>query len=160
MKALLSLAALAFLASFQAPPALAEDGDMPTAPGNPVWRSECGSCHVAYPPGLLTAPDWRRIMAGLERHFGSDASLDDKTRRQILAFLEHHASRSGRHASPDGRITTTAWFRSEHRELPASVWRGGRVKSAARCEACHAGAAEGRYGEREIRLPGGGRAEP
>jgi Dihaem cytochrome c len=128
-------------------------------PGNALWRTECGSCHVACPPGLLTAPGWRRLMSGLERHFGADASLDDGTRLEIQAFPERHAARSGRNASPDGRITHTAWFRQEHGEVPASAWRGGPVSSAARCEACHAGAAEGRYGEGEIRLPGGWRAE-
>jgi hypothetical protein len=157
MKTMHYVGSLAVLLSFQAIPALAEG--LAGAPENPAWRSECSSCHVAYPPGLLTAPDWRKLMGGLERHFGTEASLDDKTRREIQAFLERHASRSGRNASPDGRITTTGWFHSEHREVPESVWRSGRVKSAAQCDACHAGAADGRYGEQEIRLPGWGRTE-
>jgi cytochrome c2 len=55
-------------------------------------------------------------------------------------------------AAKDGRITTTAWFRHEHDEVPARAWRTG-VKSAAQCQACHTGAAEGRYAESEIRLP-------
>jgi hypothetical protein len=29
------------------------------------WHSECGSCHVAYPPRLLEAASWRTIMQGL-----------------------------------------------------------------------------------------------
>ena len=43
---------------------------------NEKWKTECGSCHLAYPPELLPASSWRRIMAGLDRHFGADASLD------------------------------------------------------------------------------------
>ena len=74
MKTMYYVTSLAVLVSFQAIPALAEG--VGTKPENPAWRNECGTCHVAYPPGLLTAPDWRKLMGGLERHFGTDASLD------------------------------------------------------------------------------------
>jgi len=126
--------------------------DIPATPNHTAWRSECGSCHVAYPPSLLTVSGWRTVMSGLDKHFGSDASLDDKTRADITRFLESHAVASPRLASKDGRITGTAWFRHEHDEVPARVWRAG-VKSPAQCEACHTGAAKGRYGEDEIRMP-------
>ncbi|NML15911.1 hypothetical protein [Azohydromonas caseinilytica] len=26
----------------------------------PAYRQECGSCHVAYPPGMLPAASWQR----------------------------------------------------------------------------------------------------
>ena len=42
---------------------------------NAAWKAECGSCHAAYPPGLLPAPSWRAVMAGLDRHFGTDATI-------------------------------------------------------------------------------------
>ena len=42
----------------------------------PAYTQECGSCHVAYPPGMLPARSWQRIVAGLENHYGSDASLE------------------------------------------------------------------------------------
>ena len=131
-------------------PALADD--LPPAPRHPLWQAECGSCHVAYPPALLDAAGWRGVMAGLDRHFGSDASLDEKARAEIARFLESHAGRSPRLASKDGRVSGTAWFRHEHDEVPARVWRAG-VKSPAQCQACHPGADQGRYAEREIRLP-------
>ena len=130
----------------------ARAGDIPVPPRHAAWQAECGSCHVAYPPALLDAAGWRTVMAGLDRHFGSDASLDDKTRADIGAFLARHAGRTSRLASPDGRLSATAWFRHEHDEVPARVWRDG-VKSPAQCQACHTGAAQGRYGEGEIRLP-------
>ncbi|MGZ8268326.1 MAG: diheme cytochrome c, partial [Burkholderiales bacterium] len=38
------------------------------------WKAECSSCHVAYPPKLLSAQTWRRLMGGLDKHFGTDAS--------------------------------------------------------------------------------------
>lgn len=142
----ISLAAVLFAT------ATARADDIPATPKHPAWSAECASCHVAYPPALLTAAGWRTIMSGLDKHYGSDASLDDKTRADITRFLESHAGKSARVASKDGRITGTAWFRHEHDEVPARVWRTG-VKSPSQCEACHTGAAQGRYGENEIRIP-------
>lgn len=127
--------------------------DLPPTPRYPLWLNECGGCHVAYPPALLTAPAWRTVMAGLDRHFGSDASLDETTRADLTRFLETHAARSPRLAARDGRITGTAWFRHEHDELPARMRTAG-VKSMAQCEACHAGAARGDYDEDRVRVPG------
>ena len=39
------------------------------APANPTYAEECGSCHLAYPPGLLPAASWAKLMAGLRQHF-------------------------------------------------------------------------------------------
>jgi hypothetical protein len=105
----------------------------------PAWadyRSECGSCHVAYPPKLLPAQSWRQLMGGLERHFGSDASLDAKTQAEIERFLAANAGR--RRGPPPGaepRITQTRWFLKEH----------GVVKNPSNCTACHAGAEQGDF---------------
>lgn len=119
------------------------------------YKAECGSCHVAYPPALLAAGDWRRLMGGLDKHFGSDASLDAARQKEIGAFLERRAgngSRLGRAGDPP-RISQTTFFVREHDEVPARLWRDPKVKSAANCEACHRRAAEGRFGEHEISIP-------
>jgi hypothetical protein len=99
------------------------------------YRGECGSCHVAYPPKLLPAESWARLMGGLERHFGTDASVDAKTGTEIGRYL---AANAGRRAAPQGaepRITRTRWFLKEH----------GRVKDPSNCTACHAGAEQGNF---------------
>src|SRR3990167_1496750 len=124
-------------------PALADRLPMPAnAPASFV--SECSSCHIAYQPALLQAADWRKLMAGLGDHFGSDATVDEKTGQEIGAFLERHAgsaSRPGNAGNPP-RITQTARFIRKHDEIPAKYWRDPRVKSAANCEACHPDAAK------------------
>lgn len=117
---------------------------------NPQWRSECGSCHVAYPPQLLPAPAWQRVMSGLDRHFGTDASVDAATAAAIGAFLVNN-SRPG--DTRTLRITETAWFRHEHDEVPAGIWKRPAVKSAANCGACHTRADAGDFSERNIRIP-------
>jgi diheme cytochrome c len=124
----------------------------PGAPPNATWQAECGACHVAYPPRLLPAGAWRALMAGLERHFGADASLDAAARAEITSFLETYAGRD-RGAGPSGRITDGAWFARKHREVPAAVWRSPQVKSAANCTACHPGAERGAFDEHAVQLP-------
>ena len=135
-------------------PALADRLPLP-ADTPASYLAECGSCHLAYPPALLAAGDWRRIMAGLDDHFGSDAAVDAQKRQEITAYLERHAGNPGKlgSAGDPPRISTTARFVRKHREVPAKLWHDPRVKSAANCEACHRGAAEGRYSEHDIALP-------
>src|SRR5512135_2316584 len=74
-----------------------DDEHMPAAK-NALWQSECGSCHVAFPPRLLPAESWRAVMSGLDKHFGSDASLDPVAAKEIGAFLKQNAG-SNRHAT-------------------------------------------------------------
>ena len=31
---------------------------------NALYAEECGSCHFAYPPGLLPASSWQQVMTG------------------------------------------------------------------------------------------------
>lgn len=122
---------------------------------NDKWQAECGSCHVAYPPQLLPAASWQRIMNGLDRHFGTDASVDAKTADEIGAFLVANAARGerARRAGDQLRITETAWFRHEHDEVSSAAWKNPKVKSAANCAACHGGAERGNYSEHSVRMP-------
>ena len=149
-RSILALAALAM-----APLAWADDDHAARAPLLPAYVQECGSCHVAFAPGLLPAASWQRLMAGLQSHFGSDASLDAASTQSLTNWLVANAGRDKRAAVPprDDRITQGAWFQREHREWRGS-FGGAPVKSAADCGACHTRAAEGSYREREIRLPG------
>ena len=66
-------------------------------PPNATWKAECATCHIAYPPQLLPAEAWRRMMAGLERHFGIDASVEPALAAEIGAYLERHSA-SGKRA--------------------------------------------------------------
>lgn len=148
----LTLPLLLPLLTLLAPSARADDAAR-RPPLLPAYVQECGACHVAYPPGLLPAPSWQRLMAGLKSHFGSDASLDAAAMQQLTAWLTANAG-SGRRAEAtrDDRITGSAWFVREHRDVRAT-FASAKVKGAADCAACHTKAAEGSYREREIRLP-------
>ena len=125
----------------------------PSAPaaGEAAWREESGSCHVPYPGWALPASSWRAVMGGLEKHFGTDASLDAAVAAEIGRYLESHAGRTGKDSSSATqlRITETAWFQREHREVTKARWSSAEVKSAANCQACHKQAAQGVYEEEE-----------
>ncbi len=150
----LKLTSLALGLAALAAAAMADDhGERSRAPLLPAYVQECGACHVAYPPGLLSAASWQRQMGNLAKHYGSDASLEPATAAEISKWLQANAG-SGRRVDPNppqDRITRGAWFQREHDEVSAAQWQ--RVKSASNCEACHTRAAEGSYREREIRIP-------
>ena len=134
---------------------------------SPVYREECGSCHMAYPPGLLPARSWDRIMNGLNDHFGDNAELDASTQAEITRYLVEnsadysdyrHSRNLLRTTAQDGiplRITETPYIRHEHRELPAQVVTGNPgVRSLSNCNACHTRAEQGSFSESVIRIPG------
>lgn len=133
-------------------PALADKMRLPATP-NAAWQEECTSCHIGYPPSLLSAENWRQMMGGLDRHFGANAQLDARTRDGIQAFLERNASSKDTRRSPSLRISETPWFVRKHDEVPARAWSDPSVKSAANCSACHRDAEKGNYNEHEVVLP-------
>lgn len=127
--------------------------DMPAA-----YTAECASCHTAYPPGMLPARSWQRIMSGLDKHYGTDASLDAPTVKQLATWLEANAGRYkrvGTEPPPQDRITRSAWFERKHDEIAPAVWRLPSVKSAANCAACHTGADRGRFDDDHLKFPEG-----
>jgi Dihaem cytochrome c len=134
------------------------------------YPEECGACHFAYPPGLLPARSWERLMAGLEDHFGDNAGLPPDDRTTLTAYLAQHAAdragarragaivRSLGAADAPIRISEVPYIQREHREIPARLVKDNPdVGSLARCDACHTRAAEGYYNDHGVRIPGYGR---
>ena len=105
---------------------------------SPLWQSECGSCHMAFPPAMLSKADWHLLMQDLDKHFGVDASLDAKSRDEIAAFLERNCGSGWNRSSDSHRITETGWFVRKHKAAISMVVKG-RVKSLVDCVACHKG---------------------
>jgi len=148
---LIALAALALASSAWA------DGEGRTArvPLNPKYQQECAACHLAYPPGMLPAASLQRLMTQLPQHFGSDASLDPATLKELSSWLGANAGtyKRVREEPPQDRITRSAWFVRKHDEVAAATWKLPAVKSAANCAACHTRADQGDFNERYVRIP-------
>lgn len=105
---------------------------------NPLWKRECGACHLTYMPRWLSAETWRRIMRGLEQHFGANASLDERSREEITGYLVGHAGPE-QDTAATLRVSDTAWFLRGHGRGAARLWVDGRAGNAADCTACHRG---------------------
>lgn len=150
-RALGSLAAAAAMAAAHADTTGMRGATLPT------YQQECAACHIAYPPGLLPAASWQRLMGSLGQHFGTDASLDDASVSAISAWLKVNSGTYKRvgEEPPQDRITRSAWFLRKHNvhEVPPEVWRRPAVGSASNCAACHGNAAQGQFSERDIRMP-------
>ncbi|WP_310447895.1 diheme cytochrome c [Thiobacillus sp.] len=129
------------------------------------WQQECASCHIAYAPAFLPKASWRRVIGGLDQHFGENASLDPVTQADILRFLESNAADSGtsqmgnrvmRDIGPKDaplRVTETRWFVRKHDEVSRAVWSRKSVGSAANCAACHRQAEQGVFDEDTVNIP-------
>lgn len=122
-----------------------------------TYTQECAACHLAYPPGLLPSTSWQRIMGGLDRHYGSDASLDPAQVQEISRWLSAHAGtyKYGKTAPPEERITRSTWFERKHRQIDPVIWKLPSVKSPAHCAACHKGAEHGQFSDHQLRMPDG-----
>lgn len=139
---------------------------------DPRYLEECGGCHMAYPPGLLPARAWEKIMSDLANHYGDNAELEAGLRASLTEYLvAHSADRSNdRHARKimrslgdnqvPNRILDVPYIRHEHKELPAALVNDNpAVKSWSNCQACHRKAEQGSFSERELDIPGYGRWE-
>lgn len=139
---------------------------------NDLYIKECGSCHFPYQPGLLPSNAWEKMMANLDNHFNSDATLDDKTFQTLSKYLNDNSAeknmqykRSNRIVSsiPAGQIadsiSTTPYMIKKHREIRKDLITQKEVKGLFNCIACHSTADKGIYSERDIKIPNFGKWE-
>ena len=119
------------------------------------YEAECASCHMAYPPALLSEQSWKNVMSSLSKHFGTDASVDAKTQAEITNWLIKNAATRQKYSetAPENRITKTTWFIRKHDEVRPDVWKRAGIKSPANCGACHIDAAKGIFSESNIKIP-------
>jgi hypothetical protein len=137
--------------------ARAGDGHFFAPVVDPVVREECGGCHLAFAPSLLPANSWKRMMADLTDHFGSDAGLDAATTERIAAYLADNAADSGGQrygrkmtrglAAQEAPLRITElprWVRIHH-EVSSWEWSSKKVGSKSNCAACHTDAERGYF---------------
>lgn len=131
------------------------DGNGRTVALSPLYQQECAACHTPFPPTLLPAPSWKRIMGNLGQHFGTDASLDAAAARTLSTWIIANAgsSKRVREEPPQDRITRSNWFVREHDEISAATWKLPAVKSPANCAACHTNSNQGKFNEHQISIP-------
>jgi hypothetical protein len=141
---------------------------------NALYGDECGSCHFAYPPGLLPASSWQKVMTGLADHFGDNAELEALAEQQLTDYLTGNAADTSSYrrsqkimnslrntnAPSPLRITEIPYFMHEHREIPERIINLAEVGgSLSQCNTCHQNAGKGSFNENEIAIKGLGRWE-
>ncbi|HEY0633911.1 MAG TPA: diheme cytochrome c [Gammaproteobacteria bacterium] len=139
---------------------------------NTRYAQECSACHFAYPPGLLTARSWRKLLAAtaLANHFGDNAELAEAARQEIEAYAvakaadrsNYKRSRKIAAATPADsaplRITENSYIKHKHAHIPAELIAGNpQVGSLSNCNACHTGAAAGQFDDDAVFINGYGR---
>jgi hypothetical protein len=142
------------------------DGPSLKPPSSEDYVTECGSCHLAFPPELLTAEAWARVMGTLKNHFGDDVSLASHETKEVSSFLAANAAKTKRdeHSPAVGaktgaakeppRITDTVYFQGRHNEISARYVKSNpKIGSFANCQACHLGADKGSFNEAELTIP-------
>ena len=101
-------------------------------------------------------------MSDLENHFGDDASIDDKTNKEILAFLvKNSAETSTMEASWNFlnsinnkdiiAISKTDFWKERHKEIPKNLFKNNQIKSKANCKACHSDIEKGLVEDENIK---------
>jgi hypothetical protein len=135
----------------------------PTAPLDPIYAKECGACHTAYHPSLASAATWQAVIAGLDAHFGDDASLDGPLTNRLLGYLTANSAEQwdSKPANffrlPDAaqplRITASPAWQRTHRRIPQTAFGSKAVGGKLNCSACHSDAASGRFAPQAIATP-------
>ncbi|MBS0247174.1 MAG: cytochrome b/b6 domain-containing protein [Proteobacteria bacterium] len=136
---------------------------VPVAKVDPVYAKECGACHTAYHPSLLPRASWRALLAGLDNHFGEDASLDPATATRLADYLAANAAETA-DTLPANRlrlvdaarpftITATPFWTRRHAGIPDAVFASKAVRGRGNCVACHADAGSGRFYPGNIDVP-------
>lgn len=139
---------------------------------NETYKNECSACHFAYQAGLLPSNSWNKIMANLENHFQTDASLDNADFKIISDYLNENSAEKAMNYKRSRKIVNsikkgdipesiskTPYMIRKHNEIRASLIIQDEVKGLFNCIACHTTAQKGIYSERDIIIPNYGRWE-
>lgn len=139
---------------------------------NETYKNECSACHFAYQAGLLPSNSWNKIMANLENHFQTDASLDNADFKIISDYLNENSAEKAMNYKRSRKIVNsikkgdipesiskTPYMIRKHNEIRTSLITQDEVKGIFNCIACHTTAQKGIYSERDIIIPNYGRWE-
>ncbi len=133
-----------------------------------VYYTDCGDCHKTYPPYMLPARSWKRIIKDLDNHFGeeiTEANISKEARTSILNYLTSNSSEYStnkiafrfinsleKDEAPKA-ITKTDYWRDIHKNIDPKVFKSKKVKSRAYCWSCHEGFEQGIFKNEKISIP-------
>lgn len=138
---------------------------------NTIYEKECGSCHFAYPAGLLPSSSWNKMMSNLDKHFGDDATVDEETFQTLVSYLnENSAEKSMQYKRsrkivenlngniPDS-ISKMPYMKKKHEDIKEHLITQKEVKGMFNCTACHQNAKKGIFSDDDVNIPNYGKWE-
>jgi len=140
-----------------------EPSGLVNLPPNDVYETECGDCHTPFHPSLLPIDSWKKMMAGLDDHFGEDATLDPDSIIEITAYLTRYgaenwdteAANRFRIVDPKAplQITKTPYWIRKHEDIDPQTFKRKKVGVKSNCGACHTDHYSGRFDDQKIKIP-------
>ena len=128
------------------------------------YKESCGSCHMAYPAGLLPAASWRKMLNNASDHFGTELTLDEAEKTSVSAYLSANAAdknggkigkkimRNLDSPTPE-RISTLPYIQQKHRKIDPAVFNRPAVGGLQNCAACHPDAEKGDFDDDRAFIP-------
>ena len=103
---------------------------------------------LCIPPNILPKKSWELIMSDLENHFGDDASIDEGTNKNILAFLVKNSAETSSMESSWNFLNSigdkdiiamsdTIFWKETHKDIDKKLYNHKDIKNKANCKACH-----------------------
>lgn len=129
-----------------------------------VYKHECGACHMAFPPNILPAGSWKKMLSDLDDHFGDYAACDEKSRKEIEGFLVKNSAEKILDEAgvkfldtldnkDPLRVTATAYWKKKHDDIKPEVYKRASITSRLNCTACHKWAEYGSFEDNDIHIP-------
>lgn len=131
---------------------------------NEFYKTNCGTCHFAYQPGLLPAKSWQKIIDVPGAHPGGDLSLEKKTKAEIRKYLTQNSAESTRSkrsrkilasigSDVPTRISEIPYIRHKHHEIKDNIFARKSIGSRGNCIACHRTAENGDFDDDNVTIP-------
>ena len=131
---------------------------------NEVYKENCGACHFAYPPGLLLARSWMKIIDNPGGHAGGDLSIDKNTKDEIKKYLNQNSAEKSQSniskrilasigSDVPSKISKVPYIRNKHHEIKQEVFSRKSIGSRGNCIACHKTAEQGEYDDDNVTIP-------
>ncbi|OFX11853.1 MAG: hypothetical protein A2516_05105 [Alphaproteobacteria bacterium RIFOXYD12_FULL_60_8] len=161
-----------FAGAADLPESLTLDGKTyPRTVTDKTTQKECGACHMAFAPARLTGNGWKKLMSGLEDHFGENASLPAETTKHIEDYMVANSfdAKGGFRAKltidtwkkkgvvdPIRLTKVPGWERDHSSDLYKQMVKDFKYDRGSDCMKCHKNAEYGLYesfGESGAPLP-------
>jgi len=118
---------------------------------NSAFYEKCGKCHKTYPPFMLPHDSWKRLMDGLENHFGeqiTESNITKSEQMSIKAYLLSHSAETSTHKIAFKTLESLGemrpismskvpYWREAHQSIEKSTFKSLHVKDASNCFVCH-----------------------